>query len=297
MPKSLLSFCGLPDNDIAYAQASTVILPIPFDKTSTWLKGADKGPGAIIEASKYLELYDIETDSEVYRKGFFTAKPIHATSSSVLLRKADETVSRYLKDNKLVVTLGGDHSVSIGVIKSYAKHYKNLSVLHLDAHADLRDSYEGSPYNHACVMARAREFTKIIISVGIRSMDSSERAYVDIKKMFFAHDIHASDKWINNAVRLLSDSVYITIDLDVFDPGIMPSTGTPEPGGLGWYQIMKLLASVSKSKRIVGFDVVELCPSKDKAPDFLAAKLIYTLLSYIHANKPRSMSAVKSSSA
>jgi agmatinase len=269
MPASPMSFCGLPSNDTAYAQASTIILPIPFDKTSTWLKGADKGPAAIIEASKYLEHYDIETDSEVYKRGIFTANPIHATSSSVLLKKTVATVSRYLKDNKLVVTLGGDHSVSIGVIKSYAKHYKNLSVLHLDAHADSRDSYEGTPYNHACVIARAREFTKNIISVGIRSMDSSERAHVNRKKMFFAHDIHDSDNWINNAVHLLTDSVYITIDLDVFDPGIMPSTGTPEPGGLDWYQIMKLLASVSKSKRIVGFDVVELCPSKYKAPDFL----------------------------
>jgi len=284
-----MSFCGLPSSATAYAQASTIILPIPFDKTSTWRKGADKGPAAIIEASKYLELYDIETDSEVYKRGIFTANPIQAASSSVLLRKTDTTVSRYLKDNKLVVTLGGDHSVSIGVIKSYAKHYKNLSVLHLDAHADSRDSYEGTPYNHACVIARAREFTKNIVSVGIRSMDSSERAHVDGKKMFFAHDIHESDEWINKAVRRLTDTVYVTIDLDVFDPGIMPSTGTPEPGGLGWYQIMKLLASVSKSKRIVGFDVVELCPSKDKAPDFLAAKLIYTLLSYIRANKPRSV--------
>ena len=282
-----MSFCGLLCDDTAYAQASTVILPIPFDKTSTWLKGADKGPAAIIDASKYLEFYDIETNSEVYKKGIFTANPIHATSSSVLLRKADETVSRYLKDNKLVVTLGGDHSVSIGVIKSYAKHYKNLSVLHLDAHADSRDSYEGTPYNHACVIARAREHTKNIVSVGIRSMDVSEKAYMDKKKMFFAHEIHSSDNWINKAVRILSDSVYITIDLDVFDPGIMPSTGTPEPGGLGWYQVMKLLAFVSKSKQIVGFDVVELCPSKNKASDFLAAKLIYTLLSYIHANKPR----------
>jgi len=288
MPKTPLSFCGLPGNKTDYDRASAVILPVPFDKTSTWQKGADKGPDAIIKASRYLELYDIETDSEVYRRGIFTAKPIHAASSSVLLRKTDATVSRYLKDNKLVVTLGGDHSVSIGVIKSYAKHYKDLSVLHLDAHADSRDSYEGTTYNHACVIARAREFTKNIVSVGIRSMDSSERSHVDKKKMFFAHDIHESDKWINNAVRRLTGNVYITIDLDVFDPGIMPSTGTPEPGGLGWYQIMKLLASVSKSKRIVGFDVVELCPSKHKAPDFLAAKLIYTLLSYIHANKPRS---------
>jgi len=278
----------LPRNATSYAQAPTVILPVPFDKSSTWLKGAHKGPAAIIEASHYLEFYDLETDSEVYKKGIFTAKPIHAAFSSVLLRKTGATVSRYLKDNKLVVTLGGDHSVSIGVMKAYAKHYRNLSILHLDAHADSRDSYEGTPYNHACVIARAREFTKTIVSVGIRSMDSPERASVDRRRMFFAHDIHDSDKWINNAVRQLTESVYITIDLDVFDPGIMPSTGTPEPGGLGWYQITKLLSSVSKSKRIVGFDVVELCPSRHKAPDFLAAKLIYTLLSYIHINKPRS---------
>ena len=287
MSKPPLGFCALPGNYTDYAQASAVILPVPFDKTSTWLKGADKGPAAIIEASRYLERYDIETDSEVYKKGIFTAQPIHAASSRLLIKKTDSTVSRYLKDNKLVVTLGGEHSVSIGVIKSYSRRYKDLSILHLDAHADSRASYQGTPYNHACVIARVREFTDNIVSVGIRSMDVSERPGVDNKKIFLAHKIHASGKWINNVVRLLTGSVYITIDLDVFDPGIMPSTGTPEPGGLGWYQVMKLLSSVSKSKRIVGFDVVELCPSNSKAPDFLTAKLIYTLLSYIDVNKPR----------
>jgi agmatinase len=285
MPKHPLSFCGLPNDPNDYARASTVILPIPFDKTSTWVKGADKGPAAIIEASINLEFYDIETDSEVFKKGIFTAKPIRAASSSALIKKTDSKVSRYLEDNKLVVTLGGEHSVSIGVIKAYAKHYKDLSILHLDAHADSRDSYEGSRYNHACVIARIREFTQNIVSVGIRSMDVSEHPGIVKKKMFFAHEIHVSDKWIPDAVRLLTDCVYVTIDLDVFDPGIMQSTGTPEPGGLGWYQVLKLLWSVSKSKRIVGFDVVELCPSSPRAPDFLAAKLIYTLLSYIAANK------------
>ena len=287
MPESPFSFCGLPGSKTDYDRASAVILPVPFDKTSTWIKGADKGPAAIIEASRYLELYDIETDSEVFRKGIFTARPVHAASSSALVKKTDSSVSGYLRDNKLVVTLGGEHSVSVGVIKAHARHYKDLSILHLDAHADSRESYEGSPYNHACVIARVREFAKNIVSVGIRSMDVSERAAIHNKKMFFAHKIHASDKWISNAVRQLTDRVYITIDLDVFDPGIMPSTGTPEPGGLGWYQVMKLLAAVARSKRIVGFDVVELCPSNSKAPDFLAAKLIYTLLSYIYSNKPR----------
>ena len=287
MPKPPLSFCGLSNNNTDYARAFAVVLPIPFDKTSTWLKGADKGPAAIIEASPYLEFYDIETDSEVYKKGIFTARPIRSGSTSALIKKTEEAVTGYLRDNKLVVTLGGEHSVSIGVIKSYVNHYKDLSILHLDAHADSRDSYEGSRYNHACVIARAREFTQNIVSVGVRSMDVSERPGVDNKKMFFAHKIHNSDKWIDKAVSMLTDNVYITIDLDVFDPGIMPSTGTPEPGGLGWYQVMKLLYAVSKSKQIVGFDIVELCPSDSKAPDFLAAKLIYTLLSYIDANKPK----------
>ena len=285
MSKHTLSFCGLPSDLADYKQSPIVILPIPFDKTSTWMKGADKGPEAIIEASQYLELYDIETDSEVYKKGIFTTKPIHTLSSSVLLKRTVLAVSKYIQDKKLVVTLGGEHSVSIGVIKSYAKHYNNLTVLHLDAHADSRDSYEGSRYNHACVIARVREFTKNIVSVGIRSMDTSERAGMDRKKMFFAHEIHNSDKWINNVIRLMTDTVYVTIDVDVFDPGIMPSTGTPEPGGLGWYQVLKLLSAISKSKRIVGFDIVELCPSANKAPDFMVAKLIYTFLSFIEAYK------------
>ena len=272
-------FCGL-SND--YAQSPIVILPVPFDKTSTWGKGADKGPRALLEASPYLEFYDIETGCEGVENSVHTAQPVHAASPSILVKKTDVAVSRCLKDGKFVVLLGGEHSVSIGAIRAYAGHFKDLSVLHLDAHGDSRDSYEGSRYNHACVIARARECTKNIVSVGIRSIDASERAGMDKKRTFFAHEIHGSDTWIDKAVGLLSDTVYITIDVDVFDSGIMPSTGTPEPGGLGWYQVMKLLRSVSKSKRIVGFDVVELCPSANKAPDFLAAKLVYTLLSYVN---------------
>ena len=285
MARRQTGFCGLPRNSTDYSRAFAVILPVPFDKTSTWLKGADKGPEAIIEASGYLEFYDIETGSEVLEKGIYTAAPILAGSSSALIKKTAAAVTGYLRDKKLVVTLGGEHSVSIGVIKPFAEKFKGLSILHLDAHADSRDSYEGSPYNHACVIARARECTENIVSVGIRSMDASERPGVDEKRMFYAHQIQGSDRWIDSAVRLLTDTVYITIDLDVFDPGIMPSTGTPEPGGLGWYQVLKLLRSVSRTKRIVGFDVVELCPSGNRAPDFLAAKLIYTLLSYIDSDR------------
>ncbi|HVN95710.1 MAG TPA: agmatinase [Syntrophorhabdaceae bacterium] len=285
-----LDFCGLRSNESQYGSATAVILPVPFDKTSTWCKGADQGPKAIIEASRYLEFYDIETDTEILTKGIYTARPIKAASSSALIRKTERAALRFIQDNKLVVTLGGEHSVSIGAIKAYADRFQGLSVLHLDAHADSRDSYEGSRYNHACVIARVREVVGNIVSVGIRSMDASERPGMDKKRMFFAHTIYDSEEWITRVVRLLGRNVYVTIDLDVFDPGIMPSTGTPEPGGLSWYQVMKLLRAVSKSKRVLGFDVVELCPSHVKAPDFLAAKLIYTFLSYIEANAPRGIS-------
>lgn len=281
------SFCGLSGSAADYDQAAFVILPIPFDKTSSWQKGADRGPDAILEASQYLEFYDIETDTEVLTKGLFTASPIRAATSSSLINKTDSVVSKHLDDNKFVVTIGGEHSVSIGVIKAFAAHYKNLSVLHLDAHADSRDSYEGSPYNHACVIARAREWTRDIVSVGIRSMDASERSAMDREKVFFAHEIYDSDEWVDRATNLLTDTVYITIDLDVFDPAFVPSTGTPEPGGLTWYQVLKFLKTVARKKQVVGFDVVELCPSEAKASDFFAAKLIYTLLSYIEVYKQK----------
>lgn len=281
-------FCGAEYDPADYASAPVVILPIPFDKTSTWIKGADKGPAAIIEASRYLEFYDIETGTEILKRGIFTADPIKAASSFAMIKRADGAVSRFLEDGKLVVTLGGEHSVSLGVIRAYARYHKDLSILHLDAHGDSRDTYEGSRYNHACVIARARESVGNIVSVGIRSLDSSEIACIDRERIFFAHTIYDSDGWIERAIRLLTDTVYVTIDLDVFDPGIMPSTGTPEPGGLGWYQVLRLLSLLSMTKRVVGFDVVELCPSGSKAPDFLAAKLVYTFLSYIEANRPRS---------
>jgi len=285
MRKKSRGFCGLPSMPANYAGASIVVLPIPFDKTSTWMKGADKGPEALIDASQYLEFYDIETNSEVLNNGIFTAPKIQATTSEILMSKTEAAVSHYLADNKFVVSLGGEHSVSVGVIKAFARKYADLSILHLDAHADSRDSYEGSRYNHACVIARAREYTKNIVSVGIRSMDVSERSGMDRERVFFAYEIYDSNSWIQKAVRLLSETVYVTIDVDVFDPGIMPSTGTPEPGGLGWYLVIKLLRAVSRAKRIVGFDVVELCPSSAKASDFLAAKLVYTLLSYIFADR------------
>ncbi len=274
------NFGGIPKEFSGYKKAKIVILPVPFDKTSTWLKGSDKGPRAIIEASRNMELYDIETNSEVYKNGIFTEKEILAENSQEMLAKVYEKVKKFLEDKKFIVGLGGEHSISLGAVNAYAESFDNLSVLHLDANADLRDSYEGSKYSHACVQKRIKEMVKNVVSVGIRSMDSSELPSIAQGKVFFAHQIYKSNNWVKKAINQLSENVYLTLDLDVFDIGIMPSTGTPEPGGLTWYPVLGFLKSVFKTKNVVGLDVVELCPSENKAPDFLAAKLIYTLLSY-----------------
>ncbi len=276
------NFGGLPEKHSTYKNSRIVILPVPFDKTSTWMKGADKGPGAIIEASKNMELYDIETDSEVYKKGIFTAEEIIAHNPREMAARTHKKVKSLLNDKKFVVVLGGEHSVSLGTIKAHSHFFKDFSVLHFDAHSDMRDSYEGSKYSHACIMARAKEITDNIVSVGIRSMDSSELGNINRQKIFYASEIFQSGSWINKVIKQLSKDVYISIDLDVFDPSIMPSTGTPEPGGLDWYRVINLLEKVSRNKNIIGFDIVELCPSQDKAPDFLAAKLVYKLLSFIY---------------
>lgn len=278
--KTLNNFGGLLEEFTNYEQASIVILPVPFDKTSTWLKGSDKGPEAIIKASQNMELYDIETKTEVFREGIWTAKPVMAKTSIEMIGEVYRLVESFLGQDKFVVTLGGEHTVCLGAISAHADFYDDLSVLHLDAHTDLRDEYEGNPNSHGSVMARAREKVDNIVSVGIRSMDSSELGSIREGKVFYAEEIYSLDGWMEEVADKLSQDIYVSIDLDVFDPGIMPSTGTPEPGGLTWYQVIKLLRIVLKERNIVGFDVVELCPSQNKAPDFLAAKLVYKLLSY-----------------
>ena len=279
--KEVINFGYLPEEYADPENAGIVIIPVAYDGTSTWIKGADKGPTAIIEASANMELYDIETDSEIYRKGIYTEDTItKEITPTEMINMVNGTVQYYLEKNKFTVVIGGEHSVSIGSIKAHAEHYANLTVLQLDAHADLREEYNGSIYNHACVTARIKEFCPVV-QVGIRSMDSTEKESMDKNRTFFAEDIYNNTDWIKKVVSILSDNVYITIDLDVFDPSIMPSTGTPEPGGLLWYDVLELLKAVSNKNNVVGFDVVELCPDdRNKAPDFMAAKLIYKLLSY-----------------
>ena len=275
------NFGALPDKFCCEKDAGIAIVPVPYDQTCTWIKGADKGPSAIIKASANMELYDIETDSEVYRKGIFTELPLSKLNGpEEVVEAVSQAVQRHIDNGRFTVVIGGEHSVSIGAIWAHAGNYKNVTVLQLDAHADLRDEYNGSRYNHACVMARAKEFAPIV-QVGIRSMDISEKAVIDMEKTFLVRDIIDSNSWVKAVISNLSDNVYVTIDLDVFDPSIMSSTGTPEPGGLLWYDVLALLKAVCAKRNVIGFDVVELCPKPDNnAPDFLAARLIYKLLSY-----------------
>jgi len=282
MTEIVNSFGGLPAEYRQAASSRIVVVPVPYDLTSTWMKGADKGPEAIMRASGTVELYDIETDSQVHLHGIFTDEPVG--QGDLLPEKMVEAVrtrvAGHLANGKFVVLVGGEHSVSIGAIQAHARQFPGLSVLQLDAHADLRDEYEGSRYNHACVMARARESCPIV-QVGIRSMDVSEKPAMDRSRVFFAENLQDGRAWIDEVVEKLAEQVYITIDLDVFDPSIMSSTGTPEPGGLRWYDVLALMKAVCRRREVVGFDVVEMCPVENQwAPEFLAAKLIFKILTY-----------------
>jgi agmatinase len=276
------NFGALPPEYSGRTRAKIAVVPVPYDGTSTWVKGADKGPDAILRASANMELYDIETDSEPYRQGIFTDEPVRESKApEAMVQVVEARVRQHLSDNRFAVVIGGEHSVSIGAIRAHADVFSGISVLQLDAHADLRKEYEDSAYNHACVMARVRERCPIV-QVGIRSMDVSEKSALEPDRVFFAHSIQGRRDWIEQVVARLTDEVYLTIDLDVLDPSIMPSTGTPEPGGLLWYDILALLSMVCRRRRVVGFDMVELCPTEsDWAPDFLAAKLIYKTLAYV----------------
>ncbi len=283
-----MNFGGLPKEYSNLKDARVVIVPVPYDETSTWGKGADKGPEVLLDASANMELYDIETDSEIYKIGIFTDEPVEEKSSpEKMVEAVRKRVEGHIEKGKFTVVLGGEHSVSIGAIKAHAENYRGVSILQLDAHTDLRQEYHGSKCNHACVMARARELCPIV-QVGIRSTAGPAEEVLDKSRIFFAEDIYDNRAWIKKVVSKLTKNVYITIDLDVFDPSIMSSTGTPEPGGLLWYDVPALLNQVVKKKNVVGFDVVELCPNgHNRAPDFLAAKLIYKLLSYRFADKKK----------
>ncbi len=275
------TYAGIPESLAQYDTAKVVLLPVPFDATSTWGKGADQGPKAFLEASENMELYDIETQSEVYKQGVYLAEPIQEKNDpTAMVQEVKARVQQYIKAGKYVSLFGGEHSISIGAIQAFGEAYPDLCILQIDAHTDLRAEYEGSPHNHACAVYEANQKYNLV-QVGIRSCDLSEIPEINLQNCFFAHQIHNHPSWIDEVLNRISGKVYITIDLDGFDPSIIPATGTPEPGGLQWYPTLELLKKVHQKCEVVGFDINELCPNPNSKPsNFLAAKLYYKMLTY-----------------
>jgi len=286
------NFLDIPANLCDPEFAKIHIIPIPYDLTSTYRKGSDKGPAAIIQASAYVEWYDIETNIEVHKHGIHTQQSLECSNMSPidLATHVRSRVSEVLNAGKLPVVLGGEHSVSIGAFEAAAEFSSQLTILQIDAHGDTRESYQGSTHNHACVMARAKELASIT-QVGIRALDSEELGVMDLDRVFFGHQIEKhvhqrDDSWMDDVVNQLNPQVYLTIDLDAFDPSIIPSTGTPEPGGMDWRTMNELIRRVARSREIIGFDIVELCPNPNHhASDFIAAKLVLRVLAEIFSSR------------
>lgn len=286
------NFLGLEEDYSSFKKSKAVILQAPYDKTTTYIHGTKDGPAAIIDSSKYLERFDDELSQETFKIGLHTMEPlaVEGLEPEALLEKVRASTADILKTNKFPILLGGEHSVSIGAVSALKDVYPGLSVLQLDAHYDMRDIYFGSKLNHGCVARRISEMCPIV-QVGMRSYSKEEKDFLAAQpngkvKSINVYDILDTPMWKDKAVAGLSEHVYITVDLDVFDPSAVPAVGTPEPGGLGWYEVIDFLKGVAKDKKIVGFDIVELCPIKGNiASDFLAAKLLYRLLGYIFPTK------------
>jgi agmatinase len=279
----LNNFLGIREN-CSWQEARAVVLPVPLELTTTYMKGAAKGPGALLKASHQVELYDDELHTETYRQGIATlpSLKINTGNAGRAVDRIEKEVSIILNEKEKLVLIGGEHTITVGAVRAYKKRFPSLSVLHLDAHADLRESYKGSPYNHACVMSRIKTVCPFV-SVGIRSLciEEAERIRSESIPVFDIHTIRKNPNWLNDSILRLEDPVYITLDLDVLDPSVMPSVGTPEPGGLFWSELTGYLKEVFKRKQIVGFDLVELSAQFEKEYGaFTAAKLLYRMIGY-----------------
>lgn len=266
------TYAGIPEKLSQPDFAKIGLYPIAYDETSSWGKGADRGPEAFLDASENMELYDIETQSEVYKNGIHLRPTLDLTGMDpdkmyeATLALGRETIEK----ESFPTFFGGEHSISIGLIDAFLEKYPDLTVLQIDAHADLRPEYEGTPFNHACALYRASRKANLV-QVGIRSMDIDERRYLEADQCFFAHDIHDNTFWMGEALSLIKSPVYITFDLDAFDPSILSATGTPEPGGMDWYGTLEFLRMVFRRKNVVGFDIVELCPNPTSMASNMAA--------------------------
>ena len=283
LPLLPFTFLGLEVDGNTCHQAATVVLPVPYDGTASFRSGAREGPEAIISASRELEEYDAELRCDPCSRGIHTALAVepHMGSPEKMVARVAQAVTPAARERKLVATLGGDHSVSIGAVQAFASQHSDLSVLYLDAHADLRQEYLGTAWGHASAARRISEICPLVL-VGVRSMSREEAELIEASNIpCFPCSGAQSDLPVKEIVGTLSPSVYISIDLDVFDPSFMAAVGTPVPGGMGWYQVLRLLRQVASARRIVGFDVVELSPREGPAAcAFTAAVLVYKLIGY-----------------
>jgi len=288
----ILNFGGLTREMLEGITPTFSVLPVPYDLTASYVSGTRNGPRAIIEASTHMELYDEELGREFWDCGIETLPSMEPTAlgPEEMVRRIRAASEEILDAGRVPVMLGGEHSVTLGMIQALKERHPDMSVLHLDAHADMRDSYQDTPYNHACIARRISEICPIV-QVGIRSLSVEEAEFLASEKKagkkaktriktWYAPEVLKGVDW-SRVVAGLTGEIFITVDLDVFDPAIMPATGTPEPGGLGWYDALAVLRKASGARRVIGFDVVELCPLPGNvAPDFLAAKLVYKMMGY-----------------
>ncbi len=283
------NFLGLPGQLAEFEKSEFVILPVPYEQTTTYQVGTKHGPQAMIAASQEVETFDEELEFEACQAGICTLEPLEVTAADPreMLERIHQTIRRLIDKGKKVVMIGGEHTISIGAVRAFREKYPNLCVLQLDAHADLRDTYQENKYSHACVMHRIGEICPFV-GMGIRNISREEHEFIQQSKtdIFFAQDLKNLNRWKEKVLDRLGPNVYLTFDLDFLDPSIMPSVGTPEPGGLLWYETLDFLKELVSKKDVVAFDLVELCPIPGLvAPDFLAAKLIYKIISYIVAKK------------
>lgn len=277
------TFASISPQAVPLDKAKVVVLPVPYDATLEYKSGAREGPQAIIDASQYLELYDRELGLEISEVGIHTLQEVQPLMSGpeFMTERIHKIAKDLLAGGKFVVMLGGEHSLTLGMVRALHERYSKLSVLQLDAHTDLRDEYLGTKYGTASVMRRVWEICPVV-PAGIRSFSLEEHRFMQEQRIepFYAEDSSNPD-FAARVVSKLSSQVYISVDLDVFDPSIMSAVGTPEPGGLSWQQVLELLKTVSRHRQIVGFDVMELCPREGPTScAYLAAKLVYKLIGY-----------------
>jgi len=290
LPLRPRNFLGLPDKLANFEESEFVILPVPYEQSTTYQVGTKHAPDAIIAASQEVETFDEELNFEPCQAGLCTLDDLETTEHSErMLERIHQITLSLIGTGKKVVMIGGEHTISIGAVKAFKEKYPDLSVLQLDAHADLRDTYQENKYSHACVMRRIGEICPFV-GVGIRNLSKEEHEFIRQNKtdIFFDRDLTNLDGWYESVLERLGPDVYLTLDLDAFDPSVMPSVGTPAPGGLSWYETIDFLKVLMKKKNLVGFDVVELCPVPGLvAPDFFAARLIYKIISYMAAKKEK----------